>query len=106
SSLKEVLDKAETASTLIGEKTAWFTPELLAIPREKIKRYLAQKEFAPYKVFIEDVERTKPHTLNKEMEELLAQFSPLGQNPESVYSSLSKDVKFPKIKDEAGKEVQ
>ncbi|MFT9846457.1 oligoendopeptidase F [Aneurinibacillus sp. REN35] len=106
SSLKEVLDKAEGASALTGEKTAWFTPELLTIPQEKIKGYLAKQEFAPYKVFIEDVERTKPHTLHKDMEELLAQFSPLGQNPESVYSALSKDVTFPKIKDESGKEVQ
>lgn len=106
SSLKEVLDKAEGASALTGEKTAWFTPELLAIPQEKIKRYLAKQAFAPYRVFIEDVQRTKPHTLHKDMEELLAQFSPLGQNPESVYSALSKDVTFPKIKDESGKEVQ
>ncbi|AMA73240.1 oligoendopeptidase F [Aneurinibacillus thermoaerophilus] len=106
SSLKELFDKAEKASVLVSEKTSWFTPEVLAIPPNKRKAYLAKKEVAPYKPFLEDLERIKPHTLNKETEALLAQFSPLGQNPENVYSLLSKDVKFPKIKDENGKEVQ
>jgi oligoendopeptidase F len=106
SSLKELLDKAEKASALTAEKTSWFTPEVLSIPRDKMKTYLEDKELAVYKTFLEDLERTKPHTLTKEMEELLARLSPLGQNPESVYSLLSKDIKFPKIKDEKGKEVQ
>ncbi|NME97389.1 oligoendopeptidase F [Aneurinibacillus aneurinilyticus] len=104
--LQEVMDKAKKLSTLTAEKTSWFTPEVLAIPEDRMKRYLAAKEFAPYKTFLEDLERIKPHTLTKELEGLLAQFSPLEQNPESTYSMLSKDVKFPKIKDETGKDIQ
>jgi oligoendopeptidase F len=106
SSMKEIADRAEKVSALVGEKTSWFTPEVLAIPEKTMKEYLKKKELQTYKTFLEDLERTKSHTLSKEMEELLAQFSPVSQNPENVFSLLSKDVKFPKIKDENGKEVQ
>jgi oligoendopeptidase F len=57
-------------------------------------------------MFLEDIVRTKPYTLSKEMEELLAKSSPLGNAAPNIYGMLSKDVRFPMIKDETGKEVQ
>ncbi|GEB34281.1 oligoendopeptidase F [Brevibacillus sp. 1238] len=104
--LQKLGDRAEKMYTLVSEKTAWVQPEIVAIPDEKIKSLLADKSLAPYKLFIEDMLRTKPYSLSKEMEELLAKSSPLGNAPTNIYSMLSKDVKFPKIKDEKGKEVQ
>ncbi|MGN7469053.1 oligoendopeptidase F [Brevibacillus sp. SAFN-007a] len=104
--LQKLADRAEKMYTLVSEKTAWIQPEIVAIPDEKMKSLLADKSLAPYKLFIEDMLRTKPHSLSTEMEELLAKSSPLGNAPTNIYSMLSKDVKFPKIKDEQGKEVQ
>jgi len=106
SELQKLADRAEKMYTLVSEKTSWLQPEIVAIPDEKMKSFLAAKELAPYKMFLEDMLRTKPHSLSKEMEELLAKSSPLGNSPNNIYSMLSKDVKFPKIKDEKGKEVQ
>ncbi|EKS54317.1 oligopeptidase F, partial [Citrobacter freundii ATCC 8090 = MTCC 1658 = NBRC 12681] len=106
SELQKLADRAEKMYTLVSEKTAWLQPEIVAIPDEKMKSLLADKSLAPYKLFIEDMLRTKPHSLSTEMEELLAKSSPLGNAPTNIYSMLSKDVKFPKIKDEQGKEVQ
>lgn len=106
SELQNLADRAEKMYTLVSEKTAWIQPEIVAIPDAKMKSLLADKKLAPYKLFIEDMLRTKPHSLSTEMEELLAKSSPLGNSPTNIYSMLSKDVKFPKIKDESGKEVQ
>lgn len=106
SELQKLADRAEKMYTLVSEKTAWLQPEIVAIPDAKMKSLLADKSLAPYKLFIEDMLRTKPHSLSTEMEELLAKSSPLGNAPTNIYSMLSKDVKFPKIKDEQGKEVQ
>ncbi|QRG67674.1 oligoendopeptidase F [Brevibacillus choshinensis] len=106
SELQKLADRAEKMYTLVSEKTAWVQPEIVAIPDNKMKQLLADKNLAPYKLFIEDMLRTKPHSLSKEMEELLAKSAPLSNSPTNIYSMLSKDVKFPKIKDETGKEVQ
>lgn len=106
SELQKLADRAEKMYTLVSEKTAWVQPEIVAIPDAKMKNLLADKNLAPYKLFLEDMLRTKPHSLSKEMEELLAKSAPLGNSPTNIYSMLSKDVKFPKIKDESGKEIQ
>lgn len=106
SDLQELADRAEKMYTLVTEKTSWVQPEIVAIPDDKMKSLLADKNLAPYKEFLSDMLRTKPHSLSKEMEELLAKSSPLGNSATNIYSMLSKDVKFPKIKDESGKEVQ
>lgn len=106
SELQEISDRAEKMYTLVSEKTAWIQPEIVAIPDAKMKALLADKSLEPYKLVIEDMLRNKPHSLSKEMEELLAKSSPLANSPTTIYGMLSKDVKFPKIKDEKGQEVQ
>lgn len=104
--LQKLGDRAEKMYTLVTEKTSWVQPEIVAIPDGKIKSLLSKKELEPYKLFIEDMLRTKPYSLSADMEQLLAKSSPLGGAPTNIYSMLSKDVRFPKIKDETGKEVQ
>jgi oligoendopeptidase F len=104
--LQGLYDKASRLGTLLGEKTAWFCPEIVAIPDEKMKKLLASKELTPYKRFLEDVRRAKPYTLSKEMEQLLAGSVPLADVPDNTYGMLSKDIPLPKIKDDKGKEVK
>jgi oligoendopeptidase F len=106
SELQKLADRAEKMYTLVSEKTSWLQPEIVSIPDEKMKKFLEAKELAPYKMFLEDMLRTKPYALSKELEEFLAKSSPLGNSPTNIYGMLAKDVKFPKIKDEQGKEVQ
>jgi len=104
--LQELADRAEKLYTLVQEKTAWFTPELIAIDDARMAQFLQSRELAVYKTLIENSLRTKKHTLSKEMEELLAQTTPLGGAPANIYNMLVKDVRFPTTKDENGKEVQ
>ena len=104
--LQKLADRAEKMYTLVSEKTSWIQPEVVSIPDAKMKSLLADPSLAPYKLVLEDMLRTKPHSLSAEMEELLAKSSPLGNSPTNIYGMLAKDVKFPTIKNEAGEEVQ
>lgn len=104
--LQSLSDRADKMSLVVREKTAWLVPEITAISDDKWKRLLSSPSIAPYKMFIEDILRSKAHTLSKEMEELLAQSSPLAGTPEDIFKMVSKDVKLPKIKNEKGEEVQ
>jgi len=103
--LQSNADRADTMLALLSEKTAFISPEIVAIPDAKLKELLAAPELADYKVFIEENVRTKNHTLKQEMEELLAQLSPNSATPNNVYGMLTKDIKYPNIKDSNGKEV-
>ncbi|SDY42952.1 oligoendopeptidase F [Proteiniborus ethanoligenes] len=39
-----------------------------------------------YKIYLEDIKRSKPHTLHPEVEKAIASLSPVLQSPENVYS--------------------
>lgn len=102
---QELADLADNMSVHVMEKTAWVTSEIVGIAPLKMRFFLKDESLASYKYFISDILRTKPHTLSKEIEEILAQTAPLAANPEDIYNMLEKDIKFPSIKDESGEEV-
>jgi len=102
---QSLADRAEKMHALVAEKTAWVRPEIAAIPDARLKRMLADKNLAPYRKAVEEMIRTKPHSLSAEMEEMLAKTQALGSSPSNIYNMLSKDVKFPSIRNEKGEEV-
>jgi oligoendopeptidase F len=52
--------------------TAWIDPEILSIPSETIASYLAEEPgLAPYRRYLEQLEKRRPHTLDAEQEQLL-----------------------------------
>ncbi len=85
---------------------SFISPELMAIPDTKMKAFLANKDFAPYKHFIESMLRMKPFTLNPEAEKLLAMTAPIGDIAEETYTILNDaELPFPTTKDENGNDV-
>lgn len=101
----------ERIKTLYSKVTAansFIKPELLQIPDEKLKLTLnSSKELQVYSHAINDLIRTKTHTLSKEQEELLALASEITQTPYNVYSMFTNaDIKFPIIKDDLGNDVE
>ncbi len=56
----------------ISAKTAWIDPEILSLPSETIHRYLQEEpSLAPYKRYLERLEKQRPHILDTEGEEIL-----------------------------------
>ncbi|WP_161798166.1 oligoendopeptidase F [Aneurinibacillus tyrosinisolvens] len=106
SSMQALSDRADKMSNFVKQKTAWLSPELNKIDDKQMAEYLADPRLVDYKTFVGDILRGKPHTLSADMEKLLSEVAPLGDTPDDIYTMLAKDVKFPTIKDERGKDVQ
>lgn len=101
-------DRATTLSIQAGQGEAFFVPELLNLKEDDLKRFLQEEpKLELYKFYLEELYRQKAHILSKEEEEILAQVGEISQASGNVFSMLNNaDLKFPKILDEEGKEVE
>lgn len=99
--------KAQSASVRISEELAFIEPEILAVPDEVLARYCEEEPgIRDYEVTIREIRRMKEHTLSKEMEQLLASAGEMAQTASNGFGMLSNaDLKFPAVKDSAGKEI-
>lgn len=90
-----------------GTATAWFTPELLAIPQTTMEQWIAQTpELAIYKFTILDEYRQQAHVLDEKGEKLLSYATRFNQTPTTTFQELStSDIKFPKVTLSDGKEI-
>lgn len=87
------------------QETCWIEPELLALSDNQLKTLLNAPELKPYKFYLEKIIRLKPHTLDTEKEELLAHASMALDAAERAFGAFNNaDLKFPNVKDSAGKE--
>lgn len=90
-----------------GTATAWFTPELLAIPQATMEQWIAETpELQIYRFTILDNYRQQAHVLDEKGERLLSYATRFNQTPTNTYQELStSDIKFPKITLADGKEL-
>ncbi|MFD1776320.1 oligoendopeptidase F [Paenibacillus rhizophilus] len=99
--------KAKKLSVDAGEALSYVTPEILALPVEKLDEFIADPALSEYTFTLTEMKRQKAHVLSKAEEALLAQVGTLSQAPQNIFGMLNNaDLKFPKIKDESGKEVE
>jgi oligoendopeptidase F len=89
------------------QASAWFKPELLAIPWETVEGWLAaEPRLALYRFKLEDLYRRAAHVLGEEGERILSFGSRFGELPDDAYSALSTaDVVYPTVTLERGEEV-
>lgn len=101
------LQRVQALFAKFGTATAWFNPELLAVPEDMMRGWLdATPELAPYRFPILDAYRQQKHVLDEKGEKLLSYATRFNETPRSVYSELStSDIKFPTITLADGKEV-
>lgn len=91
------LQQVQIAFAKFGVATAWYNPELLAIPWETMKQWLdSTPELKPYRLGIEDLYRQQTHVLSEDKEQLLAYFSQVNNAPSAIFGKLStSDMKYP-----------
>ena len=89
------------------QATSWFSPELLAIPIDTVRGWMAKNpELALYRFAIEEVYRQQEHVLDEQGERLLSLASRLSSAPHEAYSALSTaDAKFPQVKLSTGETI-
>ncbi len=100
---QELAGLAENLMIKYNSATAFFEPELLALPEEYLNECLKHEGLELYKFFIRKLLRSREHILSHHDEILLAQVSELSAIPENVFTLLTDaDLKFPNIRDEDG----
>lgn len=100
-------DKAKKLSVEVSEALSFITPEILSLSEDELRRLAADPKLAKYKHTLEEMLRQKPHVLTKSEEALLAQVGNISQAPGTIFSMMNNaDLKFPKIKNDKGEEVE
>jgi oligoendopeptidase F len=100
-------DKAKKLSVEVGEAMSFITPEILSLSEEKLEELIRHPELSFYKRTLEEMKRQKPHVLSKNEEALLAMVGNISQAPSTIFGMLNNaDMKFPKVKNEHGEEVE
>ena len=90
-----------------AQAAAWFDPELLRIPLDTVREWMAAStELAVYRFAIEDLYRQQEHVLDDNGERLLSLASRFESTPNDAYSALSTaDARFPTLTLSTGAEL-
>lgn len=79
--------KLSAVGTKFGEAAAFLEPEILSIPKEKIDKFMkGEPQLDQYSMFIDNIQRLRPHTLSEAEEKILASFGLISGNQSTVYS--------------------
>ena len=102
-----MLGRAASLISEIGAKSAYSTPELLALPDGSLEAYIADADFADYDAMLKGILRQKPHTLSAREEQLLAMAGEVCGASENVYDMLTgADMDLGMTRGEEGKKVK
>ncbi|RPI64959.1 MAG: oligoendopeptidase F [Ignavibacteriales bacterium] len=101
-------DRIKTIYSKVLTASSFIKPELLKTDEEKLISLInSNQDLKIYKQSFDDLLRFRKHTLEREQEELLAMASEVTQVPYNTYSLFTNaDLKFPKVKDEHGNELE
>ena len=107
SSNQALRQEASTLGTKFSEATSWISPEILAIDPAKIKDFFAKEpKLDQYKVYIEDIQRMRAHTLSADQEKILASFGLITETPSDVYNVFNNaEMPYAKVTLSTGEEV-
>jgi oligoendopeptidase F len=91
----------------ISGKAAWFDPEVMAIDRAVMDKFLEAPELAFYKRSLKELLRSRPHTLSEKEERILGMASDVMSAPQKTFTMLNNaDMKFPEVTTENGTSVE
>jgi oligoendopeptidase F len=93
--------------TRLSEASSFMTPEIQSIDSEVISKYISDHSMKEYRFYLEKILRFRPHTLSKEIEQILAMSGEIAHAPSQIFSQLDNaDIKFGNIKKSNGEEVE
>ena len=99
--------RAVTLYTRISELSSYMTPEIQSIPDSAMEDFLRNRDLAPYRFFLEKILRYKPHTLSREIEQILAMSQEISMAPSQIFSQLDNtDLRFGNIENENGNKIE
>ncbi|MCE5259468.1 MAG: oligoendopeptidase F [Chloroflexi bacterium] len=102
-------ERARSSFIRLATASAYLAPELLTIPDETMSAWLNHEKLTPYRIWLQEQLRAKPHTLSQPEERLLAMLSePLGSisNIFSVLKNVDLAARLPEVTAEGSEPVQ
>lgn len=104
----EMEQRARLAGTRLSEAASFIEPEILALGRETLTRWVAVTSgLAPYAHGLDDVLRRAAHTLSPREEEIVATAGLVTDAPYAVYGMLANaDLPWPTVELSDGKQVR
>ncbi len=100
--------EADLMLTDLNKATAYMDPEILSISEEKMNDFFkSEPGLETYRQRIDDIQRTRDHTLNEAQENLIAEAGRMAGTAQETYSILSNaDLPYPTVKLSDGEEVR
>lgn len=99
--------RAMNLYTRASELSSFMTPEIQAIPDDRMTEFINDPALAQYRFYFEKILRYKPHTLSVEIEEIIAMSGEMSHAASEIFSQLDNaDLSFGTIADENGREVE
>lgn len=104
---QEMFARVQSLSSAAAEQTSYMAPEILAIPEERLQEFMrSDNGIRHFSRAIEQLLAKKPHTLNREMEELLAQSQEATQGAAQIFTMFNNaDISFPTITGSDGESI-
>ena len=104
----EMRQAAEQVKVQLSAATSWVRPEILSIDPARIRSFLASEpRLAPYRFFLDNVLRWKPHTLGASEELVVAETGNLANAGDTTFGVLSNaDLPYPTIALSSGERVR
>lgn len=104
---QEISGKVDKLSTKISSVTSYIVPELMKLEKEDIENFIKNEKLKLYEYEFKNLLRGKPHILSEKEEKLISKLSIPLYSFEEISSYLcDSDIKFGKIKNNEGKEVE
>lgn len=105
---QQMAQQAAQVYSELQTATAYMRPEILAIGRPTIERFIAEEpRLAQYRMFLDDILRAAPHTLTPPEEKVLARAGLLAQAGGAVHSVFTNaDLPYPEVTLSTGEKVR
>ncbi|HEY6452722.1 MAG TPA: M3 family oligoendopeptidase [Steroidobacteraceae bacterium] len=106
---QERRQQAQALSTLIGAKTAWVAPEVVAVGAARIDAFESERKDLKQRFgfYLSDTLRSAPHTLGDEAEGVLAQAGDVLAEPSALHGELADaELPYPRITLPTGESIR
>ena len=105
---REMKSSAEELITAYGAACSWVRPEILALDPARVRGFVAREpKLGPYRMYLEETLRRKPHTLSASEEKIAAEAGDLERAGMEVHGVLSNaDLPYPTVTLSTGEKVR
>ncbi len=105
---REMKQAADQLAVELDTASSFVRPEILSLDAAKVRSYLAEdRGLAPYRFFVEDTLRWKPHTLPAPEERIVAEAGALTDAGSNAYGVLKDaDLPYPVVQLTTGEKVR